>query len=189
MSNSNSEQNRGYKFYPDPRNLFTESLAGRKLSYTPTQLAEEFLQYVDDLEQSQMEVETEYLKQSQRQGGNKSAEGQKRRQKFFRPPKISDFVIRWLGKSLQWWSALPKGKHGKQFFDIINKIETYCYNAKLDGAIIWVYNANIIARELGLKDTMRIENKQEMTIEEIDKEIARLQRRHFDSDGNKDWRT
>ena len=167
-------------FYPDVKNLFTETLTGRRLSYTPTEVAEQFIAYIEDLQANPMEVETLYMKR--RQNGNddgaRTAEGQQRKQNFYRAPKISDFVCRWLGKTMDWWGDIEKSKRaGRQFSDIKRKIEKYCYDAKLDGAIVGIYNANIIARDLGLKDKVEVDTRKldQRTPEEVEESIARYE--------------
>ena len=47
------------KFYPDTKRLF-DNLRGRKARYSPEDLAEEFKKYIADLEENQIEVETNY---------------------------------------------------------------------------------------------------------------------------------
>ena len=167
--------------YPDLKRLFAETDGrGRKLSYTPQQVVEEFRQYVESLAANPIEVETEYQRQTQTIGESTSRQGQMRKQRFSRPPKVTDFVVRWLGKSMQWWSDISNSKRlGKQFSDIKNKITQYCYDCKLDGAIVGIYNANIIARDLGLHDKIAVEKKETdpidgMTLEEVNAELKRL---------------
>lgn len=158
--------------YPNLERLFEEtSNRGRRLSYTPEQLVEEFGKYVESLAESPIELVTEYK-------GGKSP-GTKT-ERFSRPPKVTDFVVRWLGKSLQWWSDLSTSKRsGSKFSDIKDKITQYCYDCKLDGAIVGIYNANIIARDLGLQEKVAVEKRtpdpiENMTLEEVNAEIERL---------------
>ena len=42
---------------------------------------------------------------------------------------------------------------------VIHKIEDCIYNQKFEGAIIGLYNANIIARDLGLSDKNELTGK------------------------------
>lgn len=44
----------------------------------------------------------------------------------------------------------------KDFVEIITRIEGIIYTQKLEGAAVGAYNANIIARDLGLRDTKDI---------------------------------
>lgn len=171
-------------FYPDTKRLF-ENLRGRKARYSPEDLAEEFEKYITDLEENQIEVETNYRQQSE-EGGRRQ---QRRIQSYSRPPKIMDFVVRWLGMTHQWWYSLPQGKRGKEYTAVIERITQYCYDVKYDGAVVGLYNANIIARDLGLKENIEISkrgNEEAMTLDNIEKEIERLDKLDRDVRKNKD---
>lgn len=162
------------KFYPDTKRLF-DNLRGRKARYSPEDLADEFKKYIEDLEQNQIEVETNYRYQSDDAGRRQ----QRRTQTFARPPKILDFVTRWLGMTHQWWYSLPHGRRGEDYEAVIERITQYCYDTKFDGAVVGLYNANIIARDLGLKDNIAVSKREideHMSEEEIDAEINRLQK-------------
>lgn len=172
------------KFYPDTKRLF-ENLRGRKARYSPEDLAEEFKKYIADLEDNQIEVETNYRYQT----SNDERRQQRRTQKYARPPKILDFVTRWLGMTHQWWYSLPHGKRGADYEAVIERITQYCYDTKFDGAVVGLYNANIIARDLGLKENVEISkrgNEEAMTLDNIEKEIARLDKLDRDVRKNKD---
>lgn len=162
------------KFYPDTKRLF-ENLRGRKARYSPEDLAEEFKKYIADLEENQIEVETNYRYMT----SNDERRQQRRSQKYARPPKILDFVTRWLGMTHQWWYTLPNGKRGADYAAVIERITQYCYDTKFDGAVCGLYNANIIARDLGLKDNIAVsrnEAEEHLTPEEIEEEIKRLEK-------------
>ena len=172
------------KFYPDTKRLF-ENLRGRKARYSPEDLAEEFKKYITDLEENQIELETNYRQQTSK-GERKQ---QRRTHKYARPPKILDFVTRWLGMTHQGWYSLPQGKRGKEYAAVIGRITQYCYDVKYDGAVVGLYNANIIARDLGLKENIEISkrgNEEAMTLDNIEKEIARLDKLDRDVRKNKD---
>lgn len=171
------------KFYPPFGRMFEEVKSGRKLAYTPEQLVEEFEKYIHSLSDDEMEVETEFRRMRRKgkdeSGGTDAKDIQLRKAKFHRAPKITDFVVRWLGKSMSWWNLLDDGKRGKQFFNIKNIITQYCYDVKLDGAVAGIYNPSIIARDIGLKDTIRVEKHntdKDMSLDEVNAEIERLQR-------------
>lgn len=162
------------KFYPDTKRLF-ENLRGRKARYSPEDLAEEFKKYIADLEANQIEVETNYRYQSD----DNSRRQQRRTQKYARPPKILDFVTRWLGMTHQWWYSLPHGKRGADYEAVIERITQYCYDTKFDGAVVGLYNANIIARDLGLKENIAVSKREadeHLSEEALDAEISRLQK-------------
>ena len=162
------------KFYPDTKRLF-ENLRGRKARYSPEDLAKEFKKYIADLEENQIEVETNYRYQT----SNDERRQQRRTQRYARPPKILDFVTRWLGMTHQWWYSLPHGKRGADYEAVIERITQYCYDTKFDGAVVGLYNANIIARDLGLKENIAVSKHsadEHMNEEEIDAEIRRLEK-------------
>lgn len=168
------------QIYPDIKRLFESVTTGRTPKYTPLDLIREFCEYVESLRNSPLEVETEYRQQSSASGESSARKAQVRRQRFDRPPKVYDFVVRWLGMSESWWRLLGTSKrYSKLFLTVKEKIERYCYDCKFDGAVIGVYNASIIARDLGLKDRVEYEttkSEDNMTLDEINAEIARLQK-------------
>lgn len=49
-------------------------------------------------------------------------------------------------------------KHRDNYSDIVGRIEGYIYDYKLAGAAAGLFNANIIARELGLKEAGTVEH-------------------------------
>lgn len=162
------------QIYPDIKRLFDSVKAGRKPKYSPADLVNEFTAYVEDLAASPVEVKTEY-----RRNLEWGEQRQTKRECFCRPPKVYDFVVRWLGMSESWWRELGRGKRAEAFLTVKEKIERYCYDCKFDGAAIGFYNANIIARDLGLKDRVEYEKpgeEKEMTLEGINAEIARLEK-------------
>lgn len=162
----------GNNIYPDPRRLFN-NIAGRKSRYTPQQIADEFLKYIKDLSETAIEVESVYQRQQESAGRTQ----QRRVMKYARPPKILDFVTRWLGMTHQWWYALPNGKNGDKYSAVIQRVEQYCYDVKFDGAVVGLYNASIIARDLGLADNIAITKRDdidEMSVEEMKKEYERI---------------
>lgn len=162
------------QFYPDTKRLF-DNLMGRKPRYTPKQIAEEFVLYIEDLDKNRIEVETDY----RYQGNDETRRQQRRTQKYARPPKILDFVTRWLGMTHQWWYTLPHQKRGKEYEAVIERINQYCYDTKFDGAVVGIYNATIIARDLGLKENIAVskrESEEQLTEEMLDAEIRRLEK-------------
>lgn len=50
------------------------------------------------------------------------------------------------------WSNYRKKEEYKDFFGVIKKVDEIIYTQKFEGAVVGAYNANIIARDLGLKD-------------------------------------
>lgn len=66
----------------------------------------------------------------------------------------------------QFKALLPPGEN--DFSTVIKNIETVIYNQKFQGASADLLNANIIARELGLKDTSEIKHDVDVTVTDID---------------------
>lgn len=167
-------------FYPPFGRMFDEMKYSKKLAYTPERLTEEFTQYIQSLADDDVEIEVEYRRMSRRpgsQGGVDNKDLQVRREKLHRAPKITDFVVRWLGKSMSWWSMLETGKHAAKYAKVKEIITQYCYDVKFDGAVLGLYNASIIARDIGLKETIRVESRtseKDMSIDEVKAEIARI---------------
>lgn len=150
---------------PDTKRLFEEVLRGRKLTYTPEQLAKEFLKYLEDLKANPIEVSTQYLRKKQK-FKDEELQRQDRVEKFHRAPRIEDFVVRWLGKSMSWWSEISgdKYKDAEEFSNIKKQIQDFCRCVKLDGATAGVFNPVIIARELGLTDKQQVEQTQKQVV-------------------------
>lgn len=162
------------EFYPDLHKSFA-NLRIKEPKYTPEQIAEEFEKYIADLNKHPIEVEADYRRQSE-SGGRIS---QRRITKFPRPPKVLDFVRRWLGLTHQAWYQLPSRRRGKDYETVIDVINQYCADVKFDGAVVGIYNASIIARDLGLKENITISkpaDEENMSLDEINAEIARLEK-------------
>ena len=150
---------------PDTKRLFEEVLRGRKLTYTPEQLAKEFLKYLEDLKANPIEVSTQYLRKKQK-FKDEELQRQDRVEKFHRAPRIEDFVVRWLGKSMSWWSEISGDKYrdAEEFSNIKKQIQEFCRSVKLDGATAGVFNPVIIARELGLTDKQQVEQTSKQVV-------------------------
>lgn len=54
--------------------------------------------------------------------------------------------------SLSWWRNFKSNQKSEGFVSVIEKIEQVIYNQKFEGAASGFFNANIIARDLGLKE-------------------------------------
>nr|DAL02844.1 MAG TPA: Terminase small subunit [Caudoviricetes sp.] len=163
------------EFYPDVRNAFANMRPHRQPKYTPEQIADEFQKYIEDLKQHPIELECDYRRQSE-QGGRTS---QRRIASYPRPPKVLDFVRRWLGMTHQAWYQLPTRKRGREYEMVIEAINQYCADVKFDGAVVGIYNAAIIARDLGLRDNINISkpgDDEDMSLDDVKSEIARLER-------------
>lgn len=162
------------EFYPDVRKSFA-NLRAKEPKYTPEQIAEEFEKYIEDLKQHPIEVEVDYRRQAEQSGRTQ----QKRITSYPRPPKVLDFVRRWLGMTHQAWYKLPSRKRGADYEKVIDAINQYCADVKFDGAVVGIYNANIIARDLGLRDNIAVSKStddENMTLDEVNEQIARLEK-------------
>ena len=86
---------------PSIKRLFDEIITGRPLCYTPIQVVQEFGLYIADIRANPVQVATKY--------------DQVVTTKWLaRAPKVSDFVNRWLGKDMSWWSKLSDPSNNKQ---------------------------------------------------------------------------
>lgn len=70
-------------------------------------------------------------------------------------------------------------RNNKDFSEVIEKVETIIYVQKLTGAAADLLNANIIARELGLRDASTVEHSgsmdiNKMTDEELNNKLLAL---------------
>lgn len=162
--------------FPDIKRLF-DGIEGKKQKYSPMQIVEEFRAYIEDLKTNQITVDTVYVAQNVNGDENNTGRRQRRLQNSPRPPRIEDFVTRWLGMSRSWWYELPKGKKGTAYAAVIERITEYCYNVKFGGATVGIYNAAIIARELGMHENVvvKTESDRELSQKEAAEFIKKLE--------------
>jgi len=57
------------------------------------------------------------------------------------------------------FQTFERYSHREEFSDITTRIRETCYSQKFEGAAVGAFNANIIARDLGLKDMSEIDIK------------------------------
>lgn len=62
------------------------------------------------------------------------------------------------------WNNYRKNEAYKDFFGVIKKVDEIIYTQKFEGAVVGAYNANIIARDLGLADNTRLSGDAENPI-------------------------
>lgn len=67
-----------------------------------------------------------------------------------RPYTLSGLCL-YLDASKEFWREFKKGEH-KDFFGVISRIEEIIETQQFEGAVVGAFNANIIARKLGLAD-------------------------------------
>lgn len=91
-----------------------------------------------------------------------------------RPYTISGLCI-YLQASESYWRTFKIQESSKDFLAVIEQIEETCKTQKFEGAAVGAFNANIIARDLGLTDKVEQRsmnynyNSAELTPEEIRK--------------------
>lgn len=77
------------------------------------------------------------------------------------PPFTLIGLCLFFGVTEAWWRQF-KGtntyKDNKDFPTLVAHIESIIYNQKFEGAAVGAFNANIIARDLGLRDTQQVGN-------------------------------
>jgi hypothetical protein len=66
------------------------------------------------------------------------------------------------------WESLKEYSQKKGFFEIVTRIEQVIYGQKLRGAAMGIYNSNIIARDLGLRDVS------DVNVNDARKDVAAL---------------
>lgn len=133
-------------------NLFVPFVAkGRPRKFaTPSALLKAFENYLEDRKSRPLiSLESESGKV-----GESKIEKEKEKKKNH-PLSIVDFCV-YLGCSRNWWNELPT-----DFLGVKNRISDYIFCYQLKGAETGIFNANIVARELGLAD------KKELTRESI----------------------
>lgn len=67
-----------------------------------------------------------------------------------RPYTIAGFCI-YIDSSREWWNKF-KDRASSDFLQVLTRIEEIMYQNKFDGATVGIFNANIIARDLGLAE-------------------------------------
>lgn len=73
------------------------------------------------------------------------------------PYTITGLCI-YLGCQVNWWRSFKTTAvfEEKDFGAVYHRIDQIIYNQKFEGAAVGAYNANIIARDLGLRDGMNL---------------------------------
>lgn len=76
-----------------------------------------------------------------------------------KPYTIGGFCI-FCGCSRHWWNELRTNSQSpdkQEYLEVMTRIEDIIYTQKFEGAAVGAFNANIIARDLGLADKKEIE--------------------------------
>ncbi|MDQ8200689.1 DNA-packaging protein [Pelagicoccus enzymogenes] len=84
-------------------------------------------------------------------------------------------------------STLDEMQKREDLLAVITRAREVIYVQKFEGAAIGVFNANLIARELGLRDHQKVEQTvnpyADMSEEELDARLAELRKRHEERRG------
>lgn len=133
-------------FYPDLKRLFSAPV-GKPLKYTPEQIRKEFEAYIADLKATPIRSNTNI-----KRCGAQGSEEKSIVNIYPTPPRLADFITRWLGASWRWWAETSKSSRGEEFSKIKAQIKEYCEGAMLNGAMCGLYKENLVSRYLGLAE-------------------------------------
>lgn len=86
-----------------------------------------------------------------------------------RPYTIEGFCL-YCEASRHWWNEFKKAKH-KDFLEVTTRIDEIIYKQKFEGAAVGAFNANIIARDLGLSEKKEIDTIMTVNISQDDAKI------------------
>lgn len=89
--------------------------------------------------------------------------------KFVRPFTKEGFFL-YVGASDNWLSEFKKTA-SEDFLVVIHKIELIIRKQKLEGGIVGLYNANIIARDLDLADKSSVETNNVIEYKNVSKQF------------------
>ena len=77
-----------------------------------------------------------------------------------RPYSLTGFCI-YVGASSKWWSTFRsecRNKNDEDFLEVIARVEETIETQQFEGACVGAFNANIIARKLGLADKQEVDH-------------------------------
>lgn len=77
-----------------------------------------------------------------------------------RPYSLGGLCI-YLGASRQWWNSFRKDctdNKNEDFLEVIARVEDTIETQQFEGACVGAFNANIIARKLGLADKQEVDH-------------------------------
>lgn len=133
---------------------------GRPLKYTPKQLAEKFVEYVNWADEHPIRIKTTETSTSV-QGIPYGKEAVEEKPRLV---SVGGFCV-WLGELRQWWDGLDRegAKHREEFSAVKSLIREYCEKYQKEMASSGLFNANIISRLLGLADRQQVEGKMDYT--------------------------
>lgn len=123
---------------------------GRPLKFTPAQLAEKFVEYVEWCKNNPIVLGT--------QVSNTSVDGHPygstTTEEKPRLVSIGGFLV-FIGSTRSWWGELDRAK--QDFSAVKELIRDFCENFQKEMAANGIFNAQIISRLLGLADKQQVE--------------------------------
>lgn len=138
----------------------------------PKEIYTEFIKYRDDRMSKSIALTSMSKKQGEKTGKNAIVS-------TINKPcilTIRDFVTVWLGKSIDWWVKLDKGRNARYYRVVKNYITTYIKEHKFKGAAVGIFNSQLIIRDLGLADKVTHEmtniRDEDLTEEEMQDRLA-----------------
>lgn len=150
----------------------------KKLFESPGLLWEaacEYFQWCDDHPWVQIETTTKQIKIKAKAGEEDTIKpiSDVKEIPTARPYTIEGFCL-YCSASRSWWSEFKKADH-EGFLEVTTRIDQTIYRQKFEGAAVGAFNANIIARDLGLSDKKEhVVNLDKETTEELDNRIKSL---------------
>lgn len=141
--------NQFWKLVPDP---------GRKKDYArPDLLWKKACEYFDWCDNNPIEtLETE-----------ESLKESKEKRKYYPVPYTLEGVWLYLGLSKQGFENYGTKEGYEAFFDVIRQIKDIVRTQKFEGASVGLFNANIIARDLGLSEKQEVKQQTEVKLIKI----------------------
>lgn len=130
---------------------FKYTLGGRPLYYSPKELAEKFVEFVEWCNDNSFNIEQTKTTETMRDEKTETTSTS-----FVRMVSVGSFLV-FIGKTRRWWGELSNGKQGERFSAVKEAITEYCEEYQKEMAATGVFNANIISRLLGLADKKQIE--------------------------------
>lgn len=135
-------------------NVYPPVIFGRPLKYTPDEIEEKFVEYVQWCKDNPFTIGHEKVTKSKR-GEERSFDTE------HRPRNISvEGFLNYIGASTRWWTEL-NGSKNADFSRVKARIREICRDYQLSMAYAGIYKENIVARVLGLAD--KSDQKQDVT--------------------------
>jgi hypothetical protein len=135
---------------------FNYKTIGRPLNYTPEELLDEFVNYLNWAKANPIEA----VFQTSGTSYTGDSFGNTNKKIIPRLISISGFLVH-LGETESWWKNLEDGKRGEDFLKVKSKIKNYCETYQKEMASAGLFKENIVSRMLGLKDKQEVEQKGE----------------------------